>query len=72
MKSLKYRVRKLLMGKNILPAYWYNHKNFGDQLTKELLKYFGFNPIYASPETATFVGVGSHIVTHISRRYHDS
>jgi len=34
--------------KNSIYGYWGIYPNFGDQLTPEILKFFGFSPIYSS------------------------
>jgi pyruvyltransferase len=48
--------------RNIVAAGWYNVANFGDQLTPELLRYFGLWPIHTPLfKFAEVVGVGSII-----------
>jgi pyruvyltransferase len=46
--------------KNGVPAYWWRGNfNFGDLVTPLLIKYYGFSPIPASPQTAKLVAAGS-------------
>ena len=48
-----------------MKAYWWKHRNFGDNLTPLLLRHFaGFEVDWAKPQDAEWIGVGS-IATHI-------
>lgn len=57
--SLRNRVCSLI-SRNAVTAYWYPENNFGDQLTPDILHYYGFKPLYTPIFTSCeVISVGS-------------
>lgn len=45
---------------NTIEAYWYPEKNFGDQLTPDILRYYGYRPLRAPDfDSCNIAAVGS-------------
>ena len=46
--------------KNAVQGYWYQENNFGDQLTPDILRYYGFRPLFTPIfDACEIVSVGS-------------
>ena len=58
-KKIKIYFLKLLYGKAITACWYKKHKNFGDLITPEIIKYFGFKPIHIKGNLADLYATGS-------------
>lgn len=65
---LNYYLLKLFFKHPIKVYYWKESVNFGDLLTPELLKIFGYTPLFFYPHRAQLVCTGS-LIEHITADY---
>jgi len=62
-EELFYSVRNSIFAglfKNTVRGYWYQENNFGDRLTPDILRYYGFRPLFTPVfDACNIVSVGS-------------
>jgi pyruvyltransferase len=63
------QIIKGTLNSNLVKTYWYiNEANFGDLLTPELIKSFGFSPVYTDKASADLLFIGS-ILDNVPENY---
>lgn len=65
---VNYYFNRMLFNKPIKVYYWKEEINFGDLITRDLLKYYGYIPIWFNERRADLISTGS-LIEHLLPSY---